>query len=471
MPFDAPDLLRERAHFSRAESRELGKSLRRITSRSDLATRRHEQRDARAHLDEQNAERVPELVPLRMQRMLENPFTFYRGTAGLMAHDLARDPHSGILVAASGDAHISNFGFFASPERRLVFDLNDFDEAAIAPWEWDVKRLVTSIVVGGMHAQYAESDIRDIALAVVAAYLRNLERMTALSPTERYFMHADINFARRTLSREGKAMLKATVAAAERRTALRAVRRTTERDGDGRLRFVEQPPTMTHFDLTEGAPVNGAERSSSVAELFEQYRATVPLDVETVLTQFEPTDLARRVVGVGSVGTRCYLQLLQGSDDHALVLQVKEAGRSVLERFGGISQPERITRGVADEGEGFRVVGMQRVLQAVSDPLLGHLQANGRDFYVRQFHNMKGSVDLENQPLAAFRDYVIACGMLLARAHAQSPTAGRVIGYAGRGDLAARAIVSWSFDYARQSAADFEEVRRAVDDGPVAGTR
>lgn len=273
MPFDAPDLFRERAHFSRAESRELGKSLRRITSRSDLATRRHEQRDARAHLDEQNAERVPELVPLRMQRMLENPFTFYRGTAGLMAHD----PHSGILVAASGDAHISNFGFFASPERRLVFDLNDFDEAAIAPWEWDVKRLVTSIVVGGMHAQYAESDIRDIALAVVAAYLRNLARMTALSPTERYFMHADINFARRTLSREGKAMLKATVAAAERRTALRAVRRTTERDGDGRLRFVEQPPTMTHFDLTEGAPVNGAERSSSVAELFEQYRATVPL--------------------------------------------------------------------------------------------------------------------------------------------------------------------------------------------------
>lgn len=470
MPFDAPDLLRERAHFSRAESRELGKSLRRITSRSDLATRRHEERDARAHLDEQNAERVPELVPLRMQRMLENPFAFYRGTAGLMAHDLARDPHSGILVASCGDAHISNFGFFASPERRLVFDLNDFDEAAIAPWEWDVKRLVTSIVVGGMHAQYAEADIHEVALAVIAAYLRNLARLVALSPTERYFMHADINFARRTMSREGKAMLRATIAAAERRTSVRAVRRTTERDGDGRLCFVEQPPTMSRFDLADGDPINGAERSRSIAELFAQYRATVPIDVETVLAQFEPTDLARRVVGVGSVGTRCYLQLLQGADDDAIVLQVKEAGRSVLERFGGIVQPQRIARGVAAEGEGYRVVGLQRVLQACSDPLLGHLQANGRDFYVRQFHDMKGSVDLEELPLAAFRDYVIACGMLLARAHAQSPTAGQVVGYAGRGDVVARAIAAWSFDYARQSAADFEEVRRPVDESAAAST-
>jgi len=462
MPFDAPDLLRERAHFSRAESRELGKSLRRITSRGDLATRRPADRDAAAHLAQQNEDRVQDLVPLRMQRMLEDPFAFYRGTAGLMALDLARDPHSGILVASSGDAHISNFGFFASPERRLVFDLNDFDEAAVAPWEWDLKRLATSVVIGGIHAEYAESDIRRVALSVVSAYLSGLARMSALSPTERYFMHASIDFARRNLSRDGKRMLRAAIQAAERRTAARAVRRTTERDQDGRLRFVEEPPTMTHFDPSQARPAPGEPRSETLAELFAEYRATLPLDVDTVLAQFEATDLARRVVGVGSVGTRCFLQLLQGADEDALVLQVKEAGRSVLERYGGIAQPQRIVEGVAAAGEGFRVVGLQRVLQAVSDPFLGHLRANGRDFYVRQFHDMKGSVELKGLRLDAFRDYVHACALLLARAHAQSPSAVQVVGYAGRSDAAPRAIVTWAFDYARQSSADFEQVRSAV---------
>ena len=171
MPLDAPDLLKERAHFSRAEARELGKSLRRVVARSELAERRPPARDAVAHLREQNATRVPELVPVRMQRMLASPFAFYRGTAGLMALDLGHDPHSGILVAACGDAHISNFGFYASPERQLVFDLNDFDEAAVAPWEWDVKRLITSVIVGGREAGYDEKDVEQVAHRAFAQYV------------------------------------------------------------------------------------------------------------------------------------------------------------------------------------------------------------------------------------------------------------------------------------------------------------
>ncbi len=463
MPLNGPDLLQERAHFSRAESRELGKSLRRVIGRSELGEHRPTTRDPVAHLREQNLDRVPELVPLRMERMLVNPFTFSRGTAGLMALDLGRDPHSGILVASCGDAHISNFGFYASPERQLVFDLNDFDEAAVAPWEWDVKRLITSAIVGGRHAGYGDDDILRICAEAFGSYVSVLRTMAALSPAKRYFLHFNINAARSNLSRAGRRVLRATLAAAERRTSLRAVKRTTERDDDGKLRFVENPPTMVRFTLDEaGAPVGDAPAPESIHALFTQYRNTVSIDIDTVLAQYEPTDLARRVVGVGSVGTRCYLQLLQGADEDALLLQVKEAGESVLSRYGRIPQPARITEGVEQFGEGFRVVGLQRVLQAVSDPFLGHLRANGRAFYVRQFHDMKGSVDLETIPLGAFGDYVIACAGLLGRAHAQSPTAGQVAGYIGTSQAASRAVIAWSLAYADQSRRDFDEVSAAA---------
>lgn len=461
MPLDAPDLLTERAHFSRAESRELGKSLRRVVARSELAERRPAERDAVAHLREQNATRVPELIPVRMQRMLASPFAFYRGTAGLMALDLGRDPHSGILVASCGDAHISNFGFYASPERQLVFDLNDFDEAAVAPWEWDLKRLITSVIVGGREAGYGERDIEKTARRAIAQYVAVLRRLVRLSPSDRYFMHLNVESSRRQLSRDGRRVLDAALTAAQRRTSVRAVRRTTEREADGKLRFVENAPTMVRFRLDEATPLSGAEPAESIRSLFAQYRDTVSIDIDTVLAQYEPTDLARRVVGVGSVGTRCYLQLLQGADEDALLLQVKEAGESVLSQYGRIPQPARITQGIAAHGEGFRVVGMQRVLQAVSDPFLGHLAANGRAFYVRQFHDMKGSVELDGLPLDAFSDYVASCAGLLGRAHAQSPTAGQVLGYIGTSDAASDAIVTWSAAYADQSLRDFETASAA----------
>ncbi len=472
MPLEIPEgSVRADAMLSRAEAYKLGQSKRAATPRDALAVfsatdapapgvaeATAGERDVVTHLAQQNLTRDPVLVPLRMERMLANPFAFYRGTAGLMALDLGRGPHSGIMVAACGDAHISNFGFFASPERKLVFDLNDFDEAAVAPWDWDVKRLVTSIVVGGMHAEYSEREIRRAARQSLRAYRSGLTALQKTSPLERYYMHGNVDFARNSLSSEGQNLLHDAVKAAGKRTAERVVRRTTDVGADGILRFVEHPPTMTRLDpsaLGEGA---------SRVELFAQYRETVPLDIDTVLAQYAPTDLVRRVVGVGSVGTQCFLQLLQGSDGDALVLQVKEASTSVLERYGGIAQPPRVTDGVAAHGQGFRVVNLQRILQAVSDPFLGHLQRGERDFYVRQFHDMKGSIELEGLAFRPYLDYVRTCGAMLARAHAQSPTAGQIVGYLGTLNAAIDAIIEWSFTYARQSLRDFEAVRAAHPD-------
>lgn len=458
MPLDMPDdFVREDAMLSRVDAYALGRSKRVQTPRRALAefsvSGGGAPRDVMAHLDEQNATREHDLVPLRMERMLANPFAFYRGTAGLMALDLGRAPHSGVMVAACGDAHISNFGFFASPERKLVFDLNDFDEAAVAPWDWDLKRLVTSIVVGGMNAGYSEREIRRAARHTVRAYRRGLTSLLETSPLERYYMHGNVDFARNSLSSETQALLKDVLKAATKRTAKRAVKRTTEMGDDGILRFVEHPPTMMHVD----SDVLGA--GATRAELFVQYRETVPLDIDTVLAQYVPTDLVRRVVGVGSVGTQCFLQLLQGSDGNALLLQVKEASESVLSRYGGIAQPSRVTAGIAGHGQGFRVVNLQRILQAVSDPFLGHMQRGDRDFYVRQFHDMKGSVELEGLDYLPFLDYVRTCGGMLARAHAQSPTAGQVVGYLGTTNAAIDAIIEWSFSYAAQSLRDFQTVR------------
>ncbi|HET8928586.1 MAG TPA: DUF2252 domain-containing protein [Microbacterium sp.] len=448
---------------SRAESRAQGRAHRATAPRGRLADHSTADRDPVGHLRAQNAGRLPELVPLRMQRMLADPFAFYRGTAGLMAADLADAPSSGILVASCGDAHVSNFGFYASPERRLVFDLNDFDEAAIAPWEWDVKRLITSALIGGRHVGYAEADIERICVSAVATYASVLQRMAGLSAADRYFMHLNIDFARQQMSKAGRRALRRAVEGAQRRTGARALERTTQRDDAGRLRFIGNPPTMVRIDPHEII----SEGGQSIPQLFRQYRTSVGVDIDTVLTQYAPTDLARRVVGVGSVGTRCFLQLLEGADDDALVLQVKQADRSVLDEHGSITQTARIADGVAAHGEGFRVVSLQRVLQAVSDPFLGYLRANGRDFYVRQFHDMKGSIELEGLPLDAFDDYVRACAAVLGRAHAQSTTASRVTGYIGRSDAAARAILDWSLAYAELSAADCRAVQAAfADEGP-----
>ncbi|MGO1544457.1 MAG: DUF2252 domain-containing protein [Gulosibacter sp.] len=443
---------------SRAEQLATGRALRKQSPRKSLATLKPTGRDPVAHLEEQNATRLQHLVPLRFGRMLASPFAFYRGTAGLMALDLANDPHSGIPVLACGDAHVSNFGFFASPERRLVFDLNDFDEVAIAPWDWDVKRLITSIIVGGFDNGDDEPSIRKSALAAFAAYADGLRAMVDQSPVERYFVQPHIEALTAKIDKHTRKVLERSVDSAHKRTSERAVRRNTERDEDGRLRFIEQPPRMTRLD-NMNAPL--------VGRLFDEYRSTVTFDVASVLAQYAPTDTIRRVVGVGSVGTRCALQLLEGADDDTLVLQIKQANQSVLAQYGGFAQPLRLADAVGRLGQGARVVNGQRLLQAVSDPFLGHLQFDDSDFYVRQFHDMKGSVELTELDSDGFRDYGILCATLLARAHSQSPLAVEVVGYIGASKTVAEAIVDWSFAYAEQSLADFRALEAAAAAGRI----
>lgn len=429
---------------ARAARTAAGRSARERTPRSALSTLTTTGRDPLGILDAQNGPRVPELVPIRIERMSASPFAFYRGAAAVMAADLARDPHSGILVGSSGDAHVANFGFYASPLRTLVFDLNDFDEAAWAPWEWDVKRLVASIVIAGQETGRDEAVVRATAMATVKRYATSLAAGRRHSPLHRYYEHFDAQAGIGAMDPASANALRAAIRDAQKRTSERAARRLTE-VVDGRVTFVEQPPTMTH--VTD-------EIEQGLHQFIADYLATANVDVRMVVQQYVASDMARRVVGVGSVGTRCYLTAFQDGDRNVLLLQAKQAGRSVLAEYGRIHQPESLTEHIAANGEGARVVAMQRILQAVSDPFLGHLQANGNDYYVRQFHDMKGGIDIETLEDRPFRRYAKACATVLARAHGQSPAAPEVAGYIGGGREVAEAIVDWSFAYADLARAD-----------------
>jgi uncharacterized protein (DUF2252 family) len=428
---------------------EAGRQERSVHPRSALAELDSTNRDPLGILHRQNATRVPELIPLRRQRMSVSPFTFYRGTAAIMAADLARSPDSGISVAACGDAHVSNFGFYASPERTLVFDLNDFDEAAWAPWEWDVKRLVTSVVVAGQSTKRDDAVIRRAARDTVFAYNRAVHTAVSLSPTSRYFTHFSASRTISTFDRRSRTALRAAIESAERRTGERAAKRLTEADPDGvTRRFVEDPPTMTRIPT---------DRETLLRSLFEQYVTSANVDIRVLLQQFSITDLARRVVGVGSVGTRCSLVLLQDGDAHTLLLQAKEANQSVLIEYGKTRQPPEATAFIERFGQGGRVVGMQRILQGISDPFMGHVTSEGIDFYVRQFHDMKGSVEIESLDDDAYSTYSEACAIVLARAHMQSPNAASIAGYLGNGRRAADAIVEWAYAYADLSRGDYKQ--------------
>lgn len=421
--------------------------------RRELAHLASGARDPLGILDRQNASRGQSLVPLRMQRMGASVFAFYRGTAALMSADLADAPHSGILVASCGDAHVSNFGFYASAQRDLVFDLNDFDEAAWAPWEWDVKRLAASIVLGARASSGRSDEVIDQAVrAAVAAYVRGISQATTMSPTQRYFTHFDVAATMGLLDKASRRATKASVRAAQKRTGERAVRKLTWAGDDGRLRFVLNPPTMTEAEQ---------EVRDNVHELVNQYRLSATPDVALLFEHYAISDVVKRVVGVGSVGTRCFLVLLQDGAGNSLLMQPKEAGRSVLVEYGRIPQPDSISRYVAERGEGARVVAMQRILQALSDPFLGHMRGPNRDYYVRQFHDMKGAVEIETLDDGPFITYARACAAMIARAHNQSVTAPVVAGYVGRGRGVAEAILTWARAYADVSQGDYEAFRAA----------
>ncbi|WP_345761338.1 DUF2252 domain-containing protein [Diaminobutyricibacter sp. McL0608] len=415
-------------------------------------------RDPLGILEKQNSVRLADLIPLRTTRMLANPFAFYRGTAAIQAADLRTGVDTNAEIVICGDAHIANFGLYASPQRTMVFDLNDFDEASYGPWEWDLKRMVTSVVIAARHKGYSAADARASALASTLAYRDSLRAAMQLDALQRFYLAATVTPGVSRFGKKTQKTIDTTLRSAQNRTSARVVEKITELAPDGTRVIVENPPTLTHVDTTH---------EEELIDAMRHYALTVPSHVALLLSQYEITDVARRVVGVGSVGTRCFILMLTGPRADPLVLQLKEATQSVVQQFGGI--PRHALPGVDPKTRGShsggRVVSNQRILQAVSDPFLGYLTFGGFDFYVRQFRDRNVSFDIDALGRQPFTDYVASCGALLARAHAQSPNAAFIAGYIGSSESMVNAVVEWAFAYADQSLADFEALRGAVADG------
>ncbi len=452
-------------HFTRSERAARGKAARAEVPRSthgeiDFPT----PRDPVALLEEQAVSRVPELVPIRYGRMLVSPFAFYRGGALIMAADLARTQTSGLRVQLCGDAHLSNFGVFGSPERTLVFDINDFDETAPGPWEWDVKRLAASFAIAGRERGFSEKERRKIVVDTVRSYreamrtfagMRNLELWYSQLPVEQ----ALAEFAR-GVDRKRLEKAEADVAKARTKDSMQAFEKLTKLV-DGKRRIIGDPPLIVPID--ELVP-NETERhaiASEIRDFIRSYRRTLETDRRHLLEQFRFADLARKVVGIGSVGTRAWIGLLLGIDDEdPLFLQVKEAQPSVLERFVGKSKYSN---------SGQRVVAGQRLMQATTDIFIGWhhvtsgLDGQERDFYVRQLKDWKGSFAIEAAFPAGAVAYGKMCGWTLARGHARSGDRIAIASYLGTSDTFDQALAAFAETYADQNERDFEALQAAVD--------
>nr|WP_083962180.1 DUF2252 domain-containing protein [Hoyosella altamirensis] len=422
-------------------------------------------RDPLGILEAQNKTRLADLVAVRIGRMLQSPFAYYRGTAAVMAADLKYDPVIGEQVVCCGDAHISNFGLFASPERRVLFDLNDFDEASNAPWEWDVKRLAASVVVGGRDNGLSDKACSDAVHAAVRNYRESLRTLCEMSAIDRYFFQVETDWMEATIKAKNRKVLRRTVKKARSRTSDQILSKLVSTDD---MRIKDVPPVTQHVDHAS---------IEQLDDLFAQYSRTLRADTALLLSQFRLVDYVLRVVGVGSVGTRCYVALFVGPGDEPLFLQVKEAPPSVLETFGGwrSALPGRaaaVNKGV----QGFRVVAGQRILQAQSDPFLGWIQGGTAesgltrrvDYYVRQFRDMKGSVEVAELSAVQFPLYGALCARLLARAHSQSPAFATIGGYMGKSEAFDDAVAVWALKYADQAEKDYENLAKAVKTGRVA---
>jgi uncharacterized protein (DUF2252 family) len=418
-------------------------------------------------LERQARTRVPELVPIRYGRMLVSPFTFYRGAAMIMAGDLAGTPRSGFTVQCCGDAHLSNFGVFASPERRLVFDLNDFDETLPGPWEWDVKRLAVSMLIAGINNGYKVKEQERIVLATVGAYRSAMRSFAGMNNLDVWYAHMDIATAVKELGSQLKPKMAKrtakTLAKARTRDSMSAFSKLTQ-TVDGRVRFVDQSPLIVPIDqlVAEHAP---AEIYEGLHQLLRDYRNTLEFDRRVLLEQFELSDFARKVVGVGSVGTRAWIALMLGRDGQdPLILQMKEAEASVFEEFLGAGE-------FSNHGE--RVVVGQRLMQASSDIFLGWLHVKSgldgqeRDFYGRQLKDWKGSAEIEQMVSKGLALYGKLCGWTLARAHARSGDRIAIAAYLGGGSSFDRAIVEFSHAYAEQNQRDYQQLTAAVASGKI----
>jgi uncharacterized protein (DUF2252 family) len=417
-------------------------------------------------LEEQAATRVPELVPIRYGRMLLSPFAFFRGAALIMAADLATTPVSGLRVQACGDAHMSNFGVFASPERNLVFDVNDFDETLPGPWEWDIKRLAASLAVVGRDRGFSAKERTAVVEATAAAYRTELQELAGMPELDVWYRRFDIDAVlaatKAALTRPTRKRTKAAVAKARTRDSLQAFSKLTH-VVDGEPRIVSDPPLIVPVEeLLPDAEVAAA--TEHLHNLLVTYRRSLQTDRRHLLEQFRLVHVARKVVGVGSVGTRAWIVLMLGRDDtDPLFLQVKEAQPSILERFLAKST-------FANQGE--RVVAGQRIMQAVSDILLGWERIDGydgqrRDFYIRQLRDGKGSIDPDEIVPEGAVSYAQLCAQALALAHARSGDRIAISSYLGKSQAFDHALIAFAEAYADQNQRDYEALRAAVDSGRV----
>ncbi len=409
-------------------------------------------RDPIAILERQATTRVPELVPIRYARMVAGHFPFLRGGPAIMAADLAATPNTGLTVQLCGDAHLSNFGVFASPERSLVFDLNDFDETLPGPFEWDVKRLVASIAVAARANGCPDDEAAAAARTAASAYREGMRRLAGRDSLDVWYEQVDadtlVDLVRKPKRRKN---IEKTLDAARRRTSLQALHKLTERGPDGRLRIRQQPPLLT--------PIADAD-ADAVEEVFAAYRRSLPEERRVLVNRYRIVDFARKVVGVGSVGTRCFVVLLIDRDTGGpLFLQVKEAEESVLAPYLAPS---------VFRNHGHRVVHGQRLMQSASDIFLGWIAGpQGRHFYWRQLRDMKGSAEIGSMSRAGLREYAALCGHTLARAHARSGDRIAIADYLGSGESFDRAMAGFALAYADQTVSDHRALVEATESGRV----
>ncbi|WP_406015737.1 DUF2252 domain-containing protein [Streptomyces sp. NBC_00984] len=458
----APDATPEqRAARGRAARREVPRS-----SHADFEP----SADPLGILEAQSAARVPELVPIRYGRMTESPFRFYRGAAAIMASDLAITRDSGIRAQLCGDAHLLNFGLFASPERNLLFDINDFDETSPGPWEWDVKRLATSFAVAGRANGFTDEERADVVRTTVRSYRESMIRFAGMRNLDVWYSRTDIGrleaLASRQLAKRGREKLARAAAKARTRDNLQAFDRLTE-TVDGRPRIAADPPLLV--PVADLFPEDERDATQEqFRELITRYGHSLPSDRRTLLSDFRFVDMARKVVGVGSVGTRCWIILMLGRDgEDPLLLQAKEAGPSVLAPHAGAG-PYR--------NEGERVVAGQRLMQAAGDIFLGWQRVDGidgrpRDFYIRQLRDWKGIVEPQDMVPSGMRVFGEACGTTLARAHARSGDRIAIAAYLGRGPSFDRALVCFAEKYADRNERDHRALVDAVRAGRLPAAR
>ena len=411
--------------------------------------------DIVAILEESNHDRLPNLIPLRFARMLQSPLAFLRGSAAVMAADLAVLPTTNIRVQVCGDCHLQNFGWFATPERNLIFDITDFDESRQAPWEWDVKRLVASVVLASRELQVpAPEEIqKQLGRATAKSYREHLAQFEAMSPLELWYMRLDAaELMKRSPDIGSKTRCQQIIDAASKRTIDQLLPKITHRDHNNQLQLKDHPPLISH-------PTQFEPLLKEIHGLIQQYRGTLSDERRVLLDRYQMVDVAYKVVGVGSVGLRCGIILMLDPDDAALVLQIKEARASVLEKFVGKSVRTH---------HGHRIVHGQRLMQAASDQFLGWANdSEGRGYYFRQLRDMKLSIDTSQMSTSDLEEYAQLCGWGLARAHAKAGDPSTISGYLGSGEAFDEALGEFGIAYADQSEIDFETLKAAAKSGRI----